>query len=116
MEVLERTSVFVTYSGANSLMDAFHLSVPVVVIPQMAEQPLNAQRVAELGLGLALDKKTVTVEQLRQAVDRVSSEPAFREKVRTVVSEGEVALTSVMGRSRLRSPLEYAALPDKLSG
>ena len=87
LEVLERTSVFVTHGGANSLMEAFHYGVPVVVIPQMAEQPLNAQRVAELELGLALEKETVTVEQLRQSVERVSSEPAFREKVRTMQQE-----------------------------
>jgi MGT family glycosyltransferase len=87
LEVLERTSVFVTHGGANSLMEAFHDGVPVVVIPQMAEQPLNAQRVAELELGLALEKETVTVERLRQAVDRVASEPAFREKVRAMQQE-----------------------------
>ncbi|MFL5352586.1 macrolide family glycosyltransferase [Archangium sp.] len=87
LEVLERTSVFVTHGGANSLMESFHYGVPVVVIPQMAEQPLNAMRVSELGVGLALEKEAVTVEQLRQSVDRVASEPAFREKVRTMQQE-----------------------------
>ena len=91
LEVLERTSVFVTHGGANSLMEAFHYGVPVVVIPQMAEQPLNAQRVAELELGLALEKETVTVELLRQSVERVSSEPAFREKTRTKQQEGRAS-------------------------
>ncbi|HEX8437767.1 macrolide family glycosyltransferase [Archangium sp.] len=84
LEVLERTDVFVTHGGANSLMESFSYGVPVVVIPQMAEQPLNAHRVAELGLGLALDKQTVTVEQLQQAVARVAQEPEFRAKVRTL--------------------------------
>jgi len=87
LEVLERTSVFVTHGGANSLMESFAHGVPVVVIPQMAEQPLNAARVAELGQGLALRKETVTVEQLRQAVDRVASEPTFREKARGLQQE-----------------------------
>ncbi|WNG41601.1 glycosyl transferase [Archangium violaceum] len=84
LEVLERTDVFLTHGGANSLMEAFSYGVPVVVIPQMAEQPLNAHRVVELGLGLALDKDTVTVEQLQQAVARVSSEPEFRTKMRAL--------------------------------
>ncbi|QRN97758.1 hypothetical protein JRI60_01330 [Archangium violaceum] len=84
LEVLERTDVFLTHGGANSLMESFAYGVPVVVIPQMAEQPLNAHRVAELGLGLALEKETVTVEQLRQSVDRVSHEPEFRTKVRAM--------------------------------
>ncbi|MET0401271.1 MAG: macrolide family glycosyltransferase, partial [Cystobacter sp.] len=59
LEVLERTSVFVTHGGANSLMESFAHGVPVVVIPQMAEQPLNAARVDEMGLGLALEKEQV---------------------------------------------------------
>jgi MGT family glycosyltransferase len=63
-------------------MESFAHGVPVVVIPQMAEQPLNAQRVAELGLGLALEKQTVTVEQLRQSVARVADEPEFRARAR----------------------------------
>lgn len=84
LEVLERTDVFLTHGGANSLMEAFSYGVPVVVIPQMAEQPLNALRVVELGLGLALEKETVTVEQLQQAVARVSSEPEFRTKARAM--------------------------------
>ncbi|WNG26297.1 glycosyl transferase [Cystobacter fuscus] len=87
LEVLERTSVFVTHGGANSLMESFAHGVPVVVIPQMAEQPLNAVRVAELELGLALQRETVTVEQLRHAVQRVSSEPSFREKARSMQQE-----------------------------
>ncbi|WP_434385696.1 macrolide family glycosyltransferase [Melittangium boletus] len=81
LEVLERTSVFVTHGGANSLMESFAYGVPVVVIPQMAEQPLNAVRVDELGLGVALRKEDVTVEVLREAVARVAAEPGYREKV-----------------------------------
>lgn len=84
LEVLERTSVFLTHGGANSLMESFAYGVPVVVIPQMAEQPLNAHRVAELRLGVALRKESVTVEELRQAVDQVASEPGFREKVQAL--------------------------------
>jgi MGT family glycosyltransferase len=87
LEVLERTDVFLTHGGANSLMEAFFYGVPVVVIPQMAEQPLNAQRVAELELGLALDRQSVTVEQLRQSVARVADEPEFRARGRGMQQE-----------------------------
>jgi MGT family glycosyltransferase len=87
LEVLERASVFVTHGGANSLMESFANGVPVVVLPQMAEQPLNAMRVAQLGLGLALQKESVTVERLREAVERVENEPGFREKARAMQQE-----------------------------
>ena len=68
-------------------MESLAHGVPVVVIPQMAEQPLNAARVDEMGLGLALEKEHVTVELLRQAVERVEREPAFREKAGVLQQE-----------------------------
>ena len=84
LEVLERTSLFLTHGGANSVMESLAHGVPMVVIPQMAEQPLNALRVAELGLGVALDKATVTVEQLQRTVAQVAHEPAFRHKAQAL--------------------------------
>ncbi len=87
LEVLERTTVFVTHGGMNSTMEALHDGVPLVVIPQMAEQAVTAARVAELGLGLALDRASVTADSLRAAVERVAREPSFRERARLMRKE-----------------------------
>ncbi len=56
--------------------------MPLIVIPHTAEQALTAARVAELGLGLALDRATVTAASLKEAVERVAHEPSFRERAR----------------------------------
>jgi MGT family glycosyltransferase len=87
LEVLARTSVFVTHGGMNSTMEALHDGVPLVVIPQMAEQAVTAARVAELGLGLALDRASVTATSLREAVERVAHEPSFRERAQRMQQE-----------------------------
>jgi UDP:flavonoid glycosyltransferase YjiC (YdhE family) len=52
-----------------------------VVVPQMAEQAANAERLRELGLGERLDPDAVTPEALRAAVARVSSDPAVRDNL-----------------------------------
>jgi MGT family glycosyltransferase len=65
----------------NSVMEGLSSGVPLVVIPQMLEQRITAQRVQELGLGIALDSTTVTVDRLQEAVERVASEPQFRTRV-----------------------------------
>lgn len=52
----------------------------MVVVPQMGDQFATGQRVSELGLGLMLDNNTVNVTELREAVERVANEPAFRER------------------------------------
>jgi MGT family glycosyltransferase len=82
LEVLPRTSAFVTHGGMGSVMESLYYGVPMIVLPQMFEQAVTARRVAELGLGLALDAGAITAAALRDAVARVRDEPSFRESSR----------------------------------
>lgn len=87
LEVLERTDLFVSHGGMNSIMESLWFGVPLVVVPQMMEQEMNACRVQELGLGLMLDRETLTPEKLRAAVDQVAGDPAFRSRVQEMQQE-----------------------------
>jgi len=51
LELLERTSVFVTHGGANSIHEALELEVPLIVVPMFKDQPSNADAVARCGAG-----------------------------------------------------------------
>jgi len=84
LEILPRTRVFVTHGGMNSTMESLYYGVPMVVIPQMTEQAVTAQRVAEMGLGIALEKDAVNATVLRDAVERIASEASFRERVQNM--------------------------------
>ena len=53
----------------NSVMESLYFGVPMVVIPQMREQEMTAQRCAEFGLGIALDQSNLTAEKLRAAME-----------------------------------------------
>ncbi len=68
LDVLAASSVFVTHGGMGSAMEAFALGVPVVAVPQMAEQRVNATCIAELGLGLYLPPEQADSASLREAV------------------------------------------------
>jgi len=48
-----------------------------VVIPQISEQAVTAQRVQELGLGIALDREAATAERLREVVTQITHDPSF---------------------------------------
>jgi UDP:flavonoid glycosyltransferase YjiC (YdhE family) len=54
--------------------------VPLVVIPQMGEQEVVGRRVEQLGAGIHLARANATAQALRDAVRRVSSDAAFRER------------------------------------
>lgn len=54
LAVLRHARAFVTHAGMGSTMESLHFGVPMVAVPQMAEQRANADRIVELGLGQAL--------------------------------------------------------------
>ena len=73
--VLERARAFVSHGGMNATMEALWLGVPLVVVPQLGDQPLVAERITALGLGQALSPDGLTGLAIRDEVERVVSEP-----------------------------------------
>ena len=82
LDVLQQAAVFVTHGGMNSVMESLWFGVPMVVVPQMAEQAMTARRVEELGLGRTLERAEVTAQSLREAVNQVATDHAMRARVR----------------------------------
>ena len=56
MEVLSRTSLFVTHCGMNSASEGMWMAVPELLFPLTGEQRAVARRVAEVGAGIPLDE------------------------------------------------------------
>jgi hypothetical protein len=56
VEVLSKASVFVTHAGGNSFHEAILQRVPMVAIPFFGDQPLVAQQIEKLGIGINLVK------------------------------------------------------------
>ena len=75
--VLQKADVFVTHCGMNSASEALYYGVPLVMLPQTSEQGAVAARTEQLGAGLRLKKTTPAA--IRQAVEQVLADPAYRE-------------------------------------
>ena len=80
--VLRQASLFITHGGMNSVSEAMIFGVPMLVIPFVSDQPVNAQQVARLGLGKILDYKTITPEGLKAAAFTLLSDDQIRENLR----------------------------------
>lgn len=79
LQVLDRAALFVTHGGMNSVNEAIRAGVPMLVVPQGADQPLVAGRVVELGAGLALRTDAVNAQTVQALAGRLLCEPHFRE-------------------------------------
>ncbi|MDQ0417539.1 UDP:flavonoid glycosyltransferase YjiC (YdhE family) [Croceifilum oryzae] len=84
LEVLKHTDVFISHGGMNSIMEALWFGVPTVAIPQSTDQPLVAERLTQLGLGESIQPDQVTVEQLREAVNKVSQSEVVRANLQAI--------------------------------
>ena len=84
LDILPRTSLFVTHAGTNSVMESMYFGVPMVLIPQQPEQEMHARRVVDLGLGMMIDRENVTADTLREAVDRVARDATYRERAQAM--------------------------------
>ena len=81
LEVLKQASLFITHGGMNSVSEAMVQGVPMVVIPFVSDQPANARKVEELGLGRVLEYRDVTPELLRQTAFSVMHDAAIRKNL-----------------------------------
>ncbi|GAA2779832.1 macrolide family glycosyltransferase [Crossiella cryophila] len=81
LSVLEQVDLFVTHAGMGSTMEGLHLGVPLLAVPQMAEQRVNADRIEALGLGRQLAPGEVTAESLLAAALAVLGDGAMAKRV-----------------------------------
>lgn len=91
LAVLRHARAFVTHAGMGGTMEGLYFRVPMVAVPQMAEQRANADRLAELGLGRSLDPDGVTAEALWNAVDEVAADQAVHQRLAWMREEIDAA-------------------------
>ncbi len=77
-EVLKYTKLFITHGGMNSTHEGLYYGVPLIAIPQSADQPIIAGQVAKIGAGIQLQMQSLTANQLREAADQVLNNPSFQ--------------------------------------
>jgi MGT family glycosyltransferase len=87
LAVLRQARAFITHAGMNSTMEALYYGVPMLALPQMPEQAVNADRLAALGLGVKLDPQAITADALRSAVDQVTVSPVIQANLHRMQAE-----------------------------
>jgi UDP:flavonoid glycosyltransferase YjiC (YdhE family) len=102
-DILPHATALVCHGGSGSVLGALAAGVPMVVIPQGADQPDNARRVAAAGAGL--DLPAPDAQALRAAIERVLADPELRRGARRIADEMagmasmESAIAALVGMS-----------------
>ena len=84
LAVLERSDVFITHGGMNSISESVEYGVPMIVVPNTIEQAMNAARVEQLQAGLYLPPRGLGVDQLREAVANVTDTDSYLEGIERI--------------------------------
>lgn len=84
LSVLRKASVFLTHGGMNSVNEALYYGVPMVTVPMADDQPAVGARAEELGLGLNLDKRSISAQSLGEAAMKVMTDKETSERVKAM--------------------------------
>jgi MGT family glycosyltransferase len=75
LEILEQADAFVTHAGMGGSSEGLLTGVPMIAVPQGAEQFMNADRLVELGVARRIDTAAATPEALRTALMELVADP-----------------------------------------
>lgn len=73
--ILEQADAFVTHAGMGGSAEGLAAGVPMIAVPQGAEQSMNADRLVELGVARRIDTEQATAETLRTALNDLVTDP-----------------------------------------
>jgi UDP:flavonoid glycosyltransferase YjiC (YdhE family) len=85
--LMPHVSAYVTNGGYGGVQMALAHGVPIVVCGATEDKPEVGARVAWSGAGLRIRSRTPTAPELRAAVSRVLSDPAYRGNARRIAAD-----------------------------
>lgn len=80
--VLQQADVFVSHCGMNSVSESLYFGVPLIMLPQTAEQAGVAERVYQLGAGIKLNKSDASA--ILDAINKIFAEDTYRQNAMTI--------------------------------
>jgi MGT family glycosyltransferase len=86
-EVLPHARAVVFHGGSGTMLGALAHGLPLVVVPQGADQFDNAALCEAAGAAVTVPPKEASAERIRAALERVLEEPSFAEAAGRIAAE-----------------------------
>lgn len=84
LALLPRMAAFVTHGGANSVMEALHFGVPLLISPVCNDQFHQAEFIRRANVGRVMDLHTSGVAEVREALAALVSDADIRSAIARV--------------------------------
>ncbi|WP_439656159.1 glycosyltransferase [Lentzea sp. HUAS TT2] len=85
--LLGTAKVFVTHGGYSGVREALTAGVPMVALPLFVDQPRNADRIQDLGVGVRVDVKELTAAVLAERVQHVLDTRAYHDEAEKLAAQ-----------------------------
>jgi UDP:flavonoid glycosyltransferase YjiC (YdhE family) len=105
--LLPHCAAFVSHGGSGALFGALRSGVPILALPQGADQFLNAERIEETGIGRRLMPDDVSPDTVRDAVRALIDDPSYA----TAINVHQASLAGMPAPASVVPLLEAYALP-----
>ena len=76
-QLLPRCAAFVSHGGSGALLGALRAGIPILALPQGADQFMNAERIVEGGIGRRLMPDELAPDTVRDAVRALIDDPRY---------------------------------------
>ncbi len=84
IEALRHADVFLTHGGMNSVLESCQIGVPMIVAAIQPETRVTARLMQARQMGFSVDPAHLSPHQLRQAAERLYSDPLYATNLRLV--------------------------------
>jgi MGT family glycosyltransferase len=82
--LLPQVALVITHGGNNTITEAFHFGVPMIVLPLFWDQHDNAQRMHETGCGVRLPTYSFEPRAMSGAIDRLLTDGVLHARLKSI--------------------------------
>lgn len=87
LAILRQASAFVTHAGMGGSSEGLVCGVPMIAVPQFADQFSNADTLQAQGVARRIDTEDATADALRSALEELTSSPAVAARLAEISAE-----------------------------
>jgi len=77
-----KVKLFISHCGMNSILESIYHSTPIIGFPTGIDQPLNARKVVNLGLGYEMNLRDFSADELFSKISDILSDETILRNVR----------------------------------